>query len=320
MRAISSNFAEEALLWANVTIKVWDASTPDREQAARAGRGRLLVARRGHNMVTRSGRNLLRDYLDPTASAPGPLSLFALGSSSTAVTANDTALGAELLRGSITRTVSDETRLIVQYFLPSSALNGSSIWEAALLTAGSRLYARYVLDATAEIQPKTSGVAVTFTWELTWTVTGTSMLERGSIEPLFGSADAYQTGNAYPSGATFDTLVPGSGVWFINTLDLPAGTYALEAIVRVSTATAVPRIALFNLSDGSPDTALTGSEVAGTAGSSAGQAGHAGGQRVRSGTMTLPASGSSKTLGVKAKTDEAAADVWVWGIRIVRTS
>ena len=44
------------------------------------------------------------------------------------------------------------------------------------------------------------------------------------------------------------------------------------------------------------------------------------GVRVRSGTITFPAAGAAKQLACKIKTDEAAADVWAWSIRIIRTS
>jgi hypothetical protein len=291
----------------NVHVQVWDASTLTLEQAARAGRGRLLRASRGHNLVTTSGRNLLRDLLNDDAISG--ITEFALGTDGTAAVNADTALGAEVLRDAITNTTKDIYKLTAQYFLSSTALNGTTIREGGLFTDEDTLFARYVLDTP--IAPKTSGIAVTFTWDITFTVTAMDILERGSIIELGGDADDFSIGNAYPSGATLDKLVNGSGVWAIDSAALAGGTFALEGHVRVTNGSATPTIALFNITDGSPDAALAGSAVAGTAGNQTGT-------RVRSAAITFPTAGAVKELGVKVKTDEALGEAIVWGLRIVR--
>jgi len=281
----------------NVTIDVVDAVS-----------GRRLRRLRGHNLVPTSGRNLLRDLLN--GDVISGITEFALGTGNTVASNNDTALAAQILREPLSRTIKDALKLTAQYFLSSTSLNGTTIREAGLFTDEDTLFARYILD---EEIAKTSGIAVTFTWETTFTVTEMNILERGSVIELGGSPDTYVTGNAYVAGATLDKIAPGSGVWYIDSADLQGGTFALEAILKVSNGTATPRIALVNLDDGAPNTALAGSEVAGTAGNQTGV-------RVRSGTITFPAAGAAKQLATKIKTDEAAADVWAWSIRIVRTS
>lgn len=292
----------------NVRVRVWDASTPARAARAQAGRGELLAETIGHNRVPTSGRNLLRDLLN--GDALSGLTEFGIGDDDTATTNNDTALGNELLREALTDTSKSTLKLTAQYFLSSTLLNGETLREAGLFTDEGTLFARYVLDTPIA---KTSSIAVTFTWEITFTVTELNILERGSVFELAGHQDAINAGNAYPAGATFDKLAPGTGVIYIDSADLQGGTFALEAILKVWNGTAKPKIALFNLTDGAPNTVCAGSEVEGSAGNTTGE-------RVRSGSITFAAAGAPKTYGVKVKTDEAAGEVSAWGIRLVRTS
>lgn len=296
----------------NVRVRVWDTSTPELNAQARRGAGRLLNETRGHNLVPTVGRNLLRDLLDMNVGspAPGPLTQFAIGDDSTPTSNNDTELGNQLLIDAITRTISSDLELQVQYFLPSTALNGEDIWEAGLFTDADVMYARYVLGAMASLQPKTSAVAVSFTWDLTWTVTAMQILERGAVIDLGGNPDDFQTGNAYPTGATFDKLVPGSGVWNIDSADLAGGTFALEGIVKSTTGVKV-KIALFNLDDGAPNTVLVGSEIESAISPTTGEL-------VRSTAITFAAAGAAKKLGVKMTTDSASAECFAWGLRIIR--
>lgn len=279
----------------NVTVRITDAVT-----------GRLRTVQRGHNLVTTSGRNLLRDLLHGDAITG--LTEFALGTGNTAVSNNDTTLAAEVHRAALTRLVKDTLKLTAQYFLASTALNGTTIREAGLFTDENTLYARYVLD---EEIAKTSGIAVTFTWETTFTVTEMNILERGSVIELGGDGNTVSTGNAYPAGATLDKIVNGSGVWHIDSADLQGGTFALEGIVKVTAGGITPTIGLFNLSDGAPNTVLAGSEVSGSSGNTTGE-------RVRSAAITFPAAGAAKDLAAKVKTNNVAGEAVAWGLRIVR--
>ena len=72
---------------------------------------------------------------------------------------------------------------------------------------------------------------------------------------VFGSNSAAAvTVTSYPSGATFDTLQPGSSVWLQDSAAL-SGVYVLEA-TGVQTVSGTLTVALVNLSDGSPDTPI----------------------------------------------------------------
>lgn len=291
----------------NVRVCVWDASTPELAAAAAAGRGRLLAEERGHNRVPNSGRNLLRDLL--TGDAVTGVTKFALGTGATATTNADVALVAEVLRADVSQLVKSSLTLTVKYFLSSVTLNGTTIREAGLFNTAGTLIARYVLPTPIA---KTSAIAVTFSWSITFTGDSALMvLERGSVVELGGDPNTFVVGNAYPSGATLDKIVNGSSTWLIDSVDLDPGTYCLEAHLKVTNGTATPTVALFDLSGATPDVALTGSAVAGAAGNQVGTV-------VRSGAITFPAPGLAKRLAVKAKTDEAAGEAIAWGLRIIR--
>lgn len=136
----------------NVTIEVHDAAT-----------GELLRREQKHNLVTLVGRNLIRDFLNGTP-ATGTTSHFAVGTGSVAPTANDTTLGAEVLRDVVTKRTPDSGKLSVQYYLASTAANGSTLQEAGLFNAasGGTLIARVTYQAIA----KTASITVTFTWDI----------------------------------------------------------------------------------------------------------------------------------------------------------
>lgn len=285
----------------NVTVEVVEAAT-----------GRLLWRERGHNLTPTAGRNLLRDFLN--GDAPAGITHFAVGTGAAAASNNNTALGTEVLRDIVTTKTKDVLKLTVKYFLGTASANGNTLAEAGLFNAAAAgtMYARYVL-ATAIV--KTSSIAVTFTWELSWTVTAVQILERGTVVELGGEADAFvrpSSSDVYPAGATFDQLVPGSTVWFIDAADLQGGTFVLEATAKVEGAGARAKVALFNLDDGSPNAALAGSEITFTAGNTTGE-------RRRSGTITFPSAGAAKQLGVKVTANSTTIGAAAWGCRIVRT-
>lgn len=124
---------------------------------------------------------------------------------------------------------------------------------------------------------------------------------------LGGDWREYVTGTSYPSGATFDKLVPGSGVWYINAYALP-GTYGVEAVCAVNTGTPNVTIGVFDLDGAAPDTALTGSETVAASSTT--------GVRIRSAAITF--ANATHTHGVKAKV--ASGSVACRNIRIVRLS
>lgn len=138
----------------NVTVDVRDVAS-----------GQLLERSRLHNLVVLAGRNLIRDLLHGDAVAG--LTHFGVGTSATAVAASDTALGAQVLRDTLTQKTKNSAELIVTYYLASGSANGNTLREAGLFNAGAggSMYARVVL-ASAIV--KTSAIAVTFTWTLGW--------------------------------------------------------------------------------------------------------------------------------------------------------
>lgn len=301
-RQVRRQHKDDVPCLSNVTIDIFDAKTQG-----------LLRRERGHNLVPTAGRNLLRDFLD--GDAPAGVTHFAVGTGSTAASNNDTALGTQVLRDVVTSKAKDVLKLTVKYYLATGSANGNTLREAGLFNAssGGTMYARYVL-ASAIV--KTSSIAVTFTWELTWTVTAMQATERGSFVEFGGDSRSYllpSSSDAYPSGATFDKLVPGSTVLYVDSADLQGGTFVLEATAKVKSAGARAKVALFNLDDGAPDTALTGSEITFTADNTTGE-------RKRSGTVTWPAAGASKQLGVKVTANSTSIPAAAWGCRIVRTS
>ena len=122
---------------------------------------------------------------------------------------------------------------------------------------------------------------------------------------VFGSNSSSPiTQTTYNSGATFDTLQPGSSVWSIDSATL-TGTYVLE-VVGVQDTSGTLTVALVNLSDGAPDTPIATVAITSTTGS-----------RGQSSAITFPAGGSAKVYGIKAKV--SANTGFVIGARITRT-
>jgi hypothetical protein len=149
----------------NFTAEIRDATT-----------GQIIQIQQYHNMVTTSGTNLIRDllYWDATLNEtrPSGLSTFALGTGSEATTGNELLLGNEQYRDLYVERIKTSGGLILKYFLPSTAGNEKTYTEAGLfgnststtLNSGT-LYARVLLTNPLT---KDSGVAVTFTWTLTF--------------------------------------------------------------------------------------------------------------------------------------------------------
>jgi hypothetical protein len=291
----------EADVHSNVCVDIIDVNT-----------GRTIWKERGHNLVPNVGRNLIRDLI-ANENIQG-ITRFQLGAGGSTPSNLDTAITSLLLDDLITRKTKGLGNLTCQYYLGRGNLNGFIIREAALVTPENTLYARYALSTPIS---KTPSIAVVFTWTLAWTAAGMSInIEIGHMVELGGLPDAYvrpESGpNTYMSGSTFDKLVPGSGVWALDSDDLPDGSsYVLEAIVKTESSGVIPKFALFNMTD-DPDSPLTGSEVIGS--------GSVTGELLRSSVIAFPPPGDVKNLGVKITTNNVANGAAAYSIRILRVS
>lgn len=124
---------------------------------------------------------------------------------------------------------------------------------------------------------------------------------------VFGSnSSASITDLAYPAGATFDKLVPGTGVLNLDSATLAPGTYVLEITGQMAAAGTLT-VALVNLDDGAPDTPLVTATLTSLTG-----------ERARSGTITFAPSGAAKNYGLKARV--TANDGFLISARILRTA
>lgn len=146
---------ETLRLRANVVATVTDAD------------GRVIDRIHQHNLVVTAGRNLIRDLLNNTG--PAGLTHIALGTSATAANSAQTELVAEVHRDAITQRLTDVGQLTLTLYVSTTQANGNTLREVGLFNAtpAGTMYARVVL-ASAII--KTSAIAVTFTWTLTFTV------------------------------------------------------------------------------------------------------------------------------------------------------
>lgn len=122
----------------------------------------------------------------------------------------------------------------------------------------------------------------------------------------FGSnSSAVITATAYASGATYDTLQPGTGVWLVDPATL-TGTYVLE-ITGVMTLAGTLSASLMNLDGGAPDTPIATASVTSLTGAVA-----------QSGPIVFPAGGTPIHFGIK--TIVSANDGFLRSARIVRTA
>jgi hypothetical protein len=145
-----------------------------------------------------------------------------------------------------------------------------------------------------------------------WTVdpvASTALVQSGlgEIATLGGDPNAQVTVTSYPSGTGGETIHKGSMILSIDSAILASGgTFRLEAMLRGEEAGTIT-LALVNLSDGSPDTALVEISSSSTTGA-----------RQQSAAITMPAGGSAKNLALKAKVNTGAG--YAWGARLVRTA
>lgn len=123
-----------------------------------------------------------------------------------------------------------------------------------------------------------------------------------------GSALMPVTQTAFPSGGTCDMLAPDTGVFWLDSANLPTGgTVVLEAVLAVEAGGTVT-LSLVNLND-APDTPMV--NITSTS---------ATGARQVSAAITFASAGVVRAYGVKIKTSDAAKRAWAWGIRLVPTA
>jgi hypothetical protein len=127
--------------------------------------GRVIARIAQRNLIVTAGKDLIRDLV--SGLAVDPLSHFAIGIGSTPPALADTTLEDEVYRDAITAIVRTPGLAVVRYYLTSGSANGNTIAEAGLFTdpAAGTLYARAILSTPIV---KTSAIAVTFAWSLTW--------------------------------------------------------------------------------------------------------------------------------------------------------
>jgi hypothetical protein len=137
----------------NVQLDVVDVAT-----------GALRHRIRAHNRAVDVGLNMLRDaiYGDTIAA----VTHCAIGTNGTPAAAGDTTLVAEIFRGELIQRLKGHTTLTLRLVLGSQQLNGETLREWGLFTAGvgGSLYAR----VTPEPIAKTAAVQVLATWTLSW--------------------------------------------------------------------------------------------------------------------------------------------------------
>jgi hypothetical protein len=136
----------------NVLTEVRDALTD-----------RLLRSIASSNLVVDAGLNQLRDLLDATI---GSITHFAVGTSATAPANGQTALVAEVYRNTVTQRVKASASVTQRCFVASSAANGNTLREAALLNAPSAgtMFSRVTHDDIV----KTISITVTHAWTHTF--------------------------------------------------------------------------------------------------------------------------------------------------------
>jgi len=90
-----------------------------------------------------------------------------VGLDNTAPAAGDTALISEVFKDSITQRVDITNGVRIRFFLPTTAANGYTLKEAAILGPLPTLY--LLARATHADVAKTSSLAVNYSWDVTFT-------------------------------------------------------------------------------------------------------------------------------------------------------
>jgi hypothetical protein len=136
----------------NVVIHIRDSRT-----------AKLLEEQRIHNLVVNSGLTFIRDLIDETQQG---ISHFATGISSAAVAPEDTTLGNEAYRNSVSAREKVDYEITHRCFVAPSAANGSTLYEAGLFNGAdsspgqSTMFSRVVHDPII----KTISITITYAW------------------------------------------------------------------------------------------------------------------------------------------------------------
>lgn len=151
----------------NVEVQTWDRDFVQRGGIWVPGDAIRLSTQRRHNLVVTAGLNMIRDFLSNAASTR--ITHVALGTGTTAAAATDTALQTEVYRDLVTLFTPSAAALNIQLYVSTAQANGSTLAEAGLLSASSSgtLYARSLFASTIA---KTSAIAITVSWDLSWSV------------------------------------------------------------------------------------------------------------------------------------------------------
>lgn len=121
-----------------------------------------------------------------------------------------------------------------------------------------------------------------------------------------GDANGSESLDVYPTGSTFDALAQGTRPIDIDSALVAAGTYIIEAVMKVDKVIYEARVALFNLSD-APDLAMNETVSSSQTGA------------IVQSTPIVFAAGV-KRYGVKLRASNTAARATAWGIRLRRTA
>jgi hypothetical protein len=123
----------------------------------------------------------------------------------------------------------------------------------------------------------------------------------GEVFAFEGNSSAAITATVYASGATFDTLHPGTAVMEVDSADL-VGTFVIE-FTGVMVGAGTLTCAIMDLSSGSPDTPLATATITSTTG-----------EVGTSGAIVFGAPGIDRQYGVKCIV--SANTGFAWGIAL----
>ena len=220
----------------NVTITVCDID------------GKVIQEHKAHNMVVRSGRNIIRDLLNNSTTG---LSHFAIGTSTTAVTSNQTILFNHVLTSTITQYVPSTSSLTVKYYLGTNDANGETLTEAGIFNSTAT-----TADSLVHFDGTAGSMVTTDESRRTWTNFGAAMLSTAQFK--FGTAALTLPGSVGSYVQTTDINNMGSSNWtlegwfYINstaaTQTLIASIAGFGLILRYSNPTGAMELYLGNAS------------------------------------------------------------------------
>jgi len=132
-------------------------------------KNKVIKTIKKHNLITSTGKQLMAKLIG-NESVNG-VTYLAVGTDDTTVLAIDTELGNEVYRNQITQSINSLNKESIKLFLSSTQANGNDLVEAGLFgdnatdTTDSGVLVGHV---TFEKIEKTSSIAVTFLWDITF--------------------------------------------------------------------------------------------------------------------------------------------------------